>query len=118
MNTRSESAESFDSNAEMPLDTSRIDRRDHGAAMNDAQGQSGFFINRDEASLLARLLGDHLGNLRMEIADTESYSMRENMKHDEQMIKELLRRFNGEELSKVEEEAEAVEIRELTEEGL
>lgn len=47
-----------------------------------------------EAALLERLLTQTLGDLRMEISNTESYDMRQGLKRDEDAIKSMIRRLN------------------------
>lgn len=50
-------------------------------------------LTPEEAALIARVLEDHLGSLRMEISNTESYEMRGNLKREEAMLKSLLDRL-------------------------
>jgi ABC-type anion transport system duplicated permease subunit len=46
-----------------------------------------------EVALLRRILTNYLSDLRMEIADTERYDLRQELKRDEEMIKRLLARL-------------------------
>jgi len=50
-------------------------------------------LNDDERDLLKRLLESDLGDLRFEIADTDSKSMRDDLKRDEAMLKAILERL-------------------------
>jgi hypothetical protein len=89
--------------------------------MQSNRGDSGgttYTVSATEAELLARILGGYLGDLRMEIADTENYSMRESMKQDEAVIRTLLQRFRGEETAGAMADTSVGEVRELNEEGL
>ena len=47
-------------------------------------------LNQNEASSLKRILTYYLSELRMEVAGTESYDMRDSLKADEEFIKRLL----------------------------
>jgi hypothetical protein len=46
-----------------------------------------------EAQLLRSILEQHLGDLRMEIGKTESYDMRNDLKHNEEMLNNILGRL-------------------------
>jgi hypothetical protein len=50
-------------------------------------------VQPDEVALLKRILTNYLSDLRMEIADTERYEFRQELKQDEEMIKRLLARL-------------------------
>ena len=50
-------------------------------------------LGPDEVRLLRDMLTNHLAELRSEIAHTERYALREELKHDEETIKELLARL-------------------------
>jgi hypothetical protein len=50
-------------------------------------------LNDDERDLLKRLLESDLGDLRFEIADTDSKSMRDDLKRDEATLKAILERL-------------------------
>ena len=46
-----------------------------------------------EEILLRRILERHLGDLRMEVGKTENYSMRQELKQDEEVVKALISRL-------------------------
>lgn len=48
-----------------------------------------------ERDLLDRVLNRYLGDLRAEIGKTENFEMRQDLKHDEDMLKSLLERLRG-----------------------
>ena len=48
----------------------------------------------EEADLLRQILTNYLSDLRMEIADTDSYELRQALKRDEQAVKALLARLH------------------------
>lgn len=50
-------------------------------------------LQPEEVALLRRILSNYLSDLRMEIADTERYDLRQELKRDEEMIKSLLARL-------------------------
>lgn len=50
-------------------------------------------LQPEEVALLQRILSNYLSDLRMEIADTERYDLRQELKRDEEMIKSLLARL-------------------------
>jgi hypothetical protein len=52
-------------------------------------------LDDKEATLLKTVLEQHLSDLRMEIADTEKYDWRQDMKKDEETIKSLISRLGG-----------------------
>ncbi len=52
-------------------------------------------IDGQEASLLRSILERHLGDLRAEIYKTEKADMRNDLKHNEETIKELIARLGG-----------------------
>jgi hypothetical protein len=47
-------------------------------------------LQPDEAQLLHQILTITLGNLRMEIAGTDAYDLRQQLKQDEVVIKALI----------------------------
>ena len=47
-----------------------------------------------EVALLERVLTQALGDMRMEITDTENYDMRQDLKRDEEVLKSIIRRLN------------------------
>jgi hypothetical protein len=52
-------------------------------------------LDDKEAGLLKTILEQHLSDLRMEIADTEKYDWRNEMKKDEETIKSLIARLGA-----------------------
>jgi len=50
-------------------------------------------LNKEEAELVTRVLADYLGNLRMEIGNTDSYDWRQDLKGDEERLKAVLARL-------------------------
>ncbi len=52
-------------------------------------------LNSAEAALLASILDRHLGNLRMEVGKTENFEMRNALKHDEVVLKALIKRLQA-----------------------
>lgn len=51
-------------------------------------------LQDSEVQLLERLLRSTLGDLRMEISNTESMPLRESLKKDEEALKSIIRRLN------------------------
>ena len=49
----------------------------------------------EDVALLKRILTQYLGDLRMEIANTDDYEWRESLKRDEERIKALLARLEA-----------------------
>lgn len=47
-------------------------------------------LRASEAELLRSVLREYLSDLRMEICGTDSYAMREDLKENERMIKEII----------------------------
>jgi hypothetical protein len=52
-------------------------------------------LNQGEAELVQRVLTNYLGDLRMEIRDTDSYDFRQGLKEDEQSLRSILERFGA-----------------------
>lgn len=48
-----------------------------------------------EVALLTDILESHLGDLRMEIGKTENFDMRNDLKHDEVMLKSMIARLKA-----------------------
>ncbi len=46
-----------------------------------------------EAALLRTILERYLGDLRMEVGKTENFQMRQELKHDEEVVKALIARL-------------------------
>jgi hypothetical protein len=51
-------------------------------------------LQDSEVNLLTRVLTQDLSSLKMEISNTESYDMREDLKRDEEVLKSIIRRLN------------------------
>ena len=51
-------------------------------------------LQDNEVSYLARVLEQDLSELRMEISNTESYDLREQLKQDELVLKSIIRRLD------------------------
>ena len=52
-------------------------------------------LDAQEAALVHKILAAYLSDLRMEISGTDSYSLRQELKHDEERIKALLVRLQA-----------------------
>jgi hypothetical protein len=52
-----------------------------------------FSLSPEEAALIARILNDHLSDLRVEIGKTEDYDLRQALKQEEKMLVSLLSRL-------------------------
>jgi len=52
-----------------------------------------FYLEPEEAELVARILHNYLGDLRAEIYKTENHDWREGLHKDEAVIKRLLERL-------------------------
>lgn len=50
-------------------------------------------LELEEVELLKRILTNFVSDLKMEITNTENYDWREDMKHDEAMIRSLIDRL-------------------------
>ncbi|MBI3978040.1 MAG: hypothetical protein HY331_07635 [Chloroflexi bacterium] len=50
-------------------------------------------LQPDEVALLDRVLTTYLGDLRMEVSNTENYDLRQSLKRDEALIKAILVRL-------------------------
>jgi hypothetical protein len=48
-----------------------------------------------ETQLLAQVVSRHISDLRAEIVKTENYAMRQDLKHDEDVLKGILARLQG-----------------------
>lgn len=51
------------------------------------------YLRANEVELLQSILSKYLSDLRMEIVSTEEYDLRQDLKQDEVMVKELLERL-------------------------
>ena len=54
-----------------------------------------FNVDDYEQDLLSRILTDHLGDLRMEIANTDSAPMRQDLHREEEAIKAMIERLKN-----------------------
>lgn len=52
-------------------------------------------LDSDDVDVLKRLLERYVGDLRMEISNTENFDMRNALKADEERLKEILRRLSS-----------------------
>ena len=52
-------------------------------------------LDQPEANLLIDILESHLGDLRMEIGKTENFDMRNELTHDEEMLKSMIVRLKA-----------------------
>lgn len=52
-------------------------------------------LAQTESALLQQVLRNYLGDLRMEIRDTDSYTFREGLKEDERTIGAIIERLHG-----------------------
>lgn len=50
-------------------------------------------LSSEQAGILERVLRYYLGELRMEIIDTDAYAMRQDLKHEEEVLKDLIARL-------------------------
>jgi hypothetical protein len=48
----------------------------------------------DESRLLREVLTNHISELRSEIAHTERYTLRQELKHDEAVLRDLVARLS------------------------
>lgn len=53
-------------------------------------------LTQEEAAALRGALSCYVSDLRMEIADTDSWQFRENLKHEEMLLKKLLQQLDSE----------------------
>jgi hypothetical protein len=52
-------------------------------------------LTQEEAAALRGALSYYVSDLRMEIADTDSWQFRENLKHEEILLKKLLQELDS-----------------------
>ena len=50
-------------------------------------------LTDEETRLLREVLTNHIGELRSEIAHTERYALRQELKHDEELLRALVARL-------------------------
>jgi hypothetical protein len=53
-------------------------------------------LTQEEAAALRGALSCYVSDLRMEIADTDSWQFRENLKHEEVLLKKFLQQLDSE----------------------
>jgi hypothetical protein len=53
-------------------------------------------LTQEEAATLSRILSNYVSDLRMEIAHTDSWQFRQNLKHEEVLLKKLLEQLDAE----------------------
>ena len=53
-------------------------------------------LTRDEATILKGALSSYVSDLRMEIADTDSWDFRQHLKHEEVVLKKLMEQLDVE----------------------
>jgi hypothetical protein len=53
-------------------------------------------LTREEATILKGALSSYVSDLRMEIADTDSWDFRQPLKHEEVVLKKLMEQLDGE----------------------
>jgi hypothetical protein len=52
-------------------------------------------LTQETAQILERILTSYVSDLRMEIAGTDNYGFRQNLKHEEALLKEMLASFHA-----------------------
>lgn len=52
-------------------------------------------LNQNESKMLRDVLESYLGDLRMEISDTDSHDLREELKQEEHFLRDLIHRLPG-----------------------
>lgn len=50
-------------------------------------------LDTQDTDLIARILADYFGNLRIEISNTDSYDFRQGLKQDEERLRSILARL-------------------------
>ena len=53
-------------------------------------------LTQEEVATLRRALSSYVSDLRMEIADTDSWQFRQNLKHEEVLLKKLMEQLDAE----------------------
>jgi hypothetical protein len=53
-------------------------------------------LTQDEATILREALSSYVSNLRMEIAKTDSWEFRQNLRREEVLLKKLLEQLDAE----------------------
>jgi hypothetical protein len=65
-------------------------------AMNRELTMAQITLTPEEAATLRRILSNYVSDLRVEIANTDSWQFRQNLKHEEALLKKLLEEFDAE----------------------
>jgi hypothetical protein len=81
--------------------------RDLAIAGNQSSRDMGLELNDSEIEVIGRVLRNYLGDLRMEIRDTEDHDFRAGLKQDEQVITSFLARLPASSASQGEGEIRA-----------
>jgi hypothetical protein len=53
-------------------------------------------LTQEEAAVLRKALSTYISDLRMEIVDTDSWNFRQNLKHEEVLLKKLVEQLDAE----------------------
>jgi hypothetical protein len=65
-------------------------------AMNRKATMAQIILTQEEAAVLRGALNSYVSDLRMEIADTDSWQFRQNLKHEEALLKKLMEQLDAE----------------------
>jgi hypothetical protein len=65
-------------------------------AMNRKATMAQITLTQEEAAVLRGALNSYVSDLRMEIADTDSWQFRQNLKHEALLLKKLLEQLDAE----------------------
>ena len=53
-------------------------------------------LTQEEAAVLRKALSTYISDLRMEIVDTDSWNFRQNLKHEEVLLKKVVEQLDAE----------------------
>jgi hypothetical protein len=53
-------------------------------------------LTPEEAATLRRILGNYVSDLRVEIMNTDSWQFRQNLRHEEVLLRKLLEQLDAE----------------------
>lgn len=53
-------------------------------------------LTQEEAAVLRKALSTYVSDLRMEIVDTDSWNFRQNLKHEEVLLKKVVEQLDAE----------------------
>jgi hypothetical protein len=56
-------------------------------------------LTQEEVATLSRILSNYVSDLRMEIADTDSWQFRQNLKHEKVVLEKILEQLDAELIS-------------------